>query len=402
VINMTYAVGERVEVQSAEGAFAGWCAATVVEPDVYSRSLVRVRFDVTPELSPAFGTHGDRCWYATPGEVRAATTSTQAASESASPTPAPTHAARGNVVSPGPRPNPGCEGKSRRGRGEVRAHFWACGCAVVPESAEYVDIEGGNRPDHVSDGSGAIMRDSAGRPRVVPQWFNEYGWHVGGFGVWADAPTREAATGLWREALALTQRAEDERASGPRTVLLPPSPYHAAGMRIGWTDESGAHVATLSGSGCYPRADAVTGFYETQEKFTSALDAVVRAECLRLASLREEDAIKRLPEASDGAICEACLAVTPTTALSSLVALANECGRRWPEATRMAASKPERWDAYPCPWPLRWATRVGDERAMLVGTGSDTLIDVLREVAQASEAAPGGATATSSRTKESA
>jgi hypothetical protein len=75
----------------------------------------------------------------------------------------------------------------RRERGEVRVHYWRCGCVVRP------DFEGP-----------ALDQRWAGRG-----YHEEVVRRVSGFGVKGDHPTRDGAIAAWREALAEAQRRED-------------------------------------------------------------------------------------------------------------------------------------------------------------------------------------------------
>lgn len=87
--------------------------------------------------------------------------------------------------SPGPCPSPGCYGRQRRERGEVRTSLWRCGCAVRPESSSYCQ-----RRD-----------DESCRGELV--------WWASGHGATAYHPTEAGAIAAWREALAQAQRKED-------------------------------------------------------------------------------------------------------------------------------------------------------------------------------------------------
>jgi hypothetical protein len=80
---------------------------------------------------------------------------------------------------PSPGVCPTCR-VQRRERGEVRVHYWRCGCAVRPVGTYQKEIG-----------------------------FRERGWRAMGFGVLREHPTEAGAVSAWREALASAQREED-------------------------------------------------------------------------------------------------------------------------------------------------------------------------------------------------
>jgi hypothetical protein len=93
---------------------------------------------------------------------------------------------------PSPGVCPTCR-VQRRERGEVRVHYWRCGCAVRPEHIYEAKIDGGEM------GWVAVSHFDAEYEATGAQYKTVEHEH----------PTRDGAIAAWREALAGAQRRED-------------------------------------------------------------------------------------------------------------------------------------------------------------------------------------------------
>ena len=101
---------------------------------------------------------------------------------------------------PSPGMCPTCR-VQRRERGEVRVHYWRCGCAVKPQGQ-----------DGRTFGVGLWTTGLLARRGLGPEPTHSAGeivWMAEGFGARGVHPTEAGAIAAWREALANAQREED-------------------------------------------------------------------------------------------------------------------------------------------------------------------------------------------------
>lgn len=248
-----------------------------------------------------------------------------------------------------------------RTRGEVRSRVWRCGCPV--------------RPDVVRPCNLVSRPNAEGYDR---------GWYATGCGVdpeETEHPTEAGAIAAWRVALERRQREDDEAWANPTPVRAP--------WRLSWTDAEGDHTATIDGS---------------------ELAQHVATEMERLMLDREREALATLPTRTDDEVRQVAAACTEATHPETLVAVANECARRWNDLVPEACGYPTwgglgwHFDLQPQGvylrereplWHLaRWVDgRPADERT------TTTLWDAVRWFGrQASDAAPGERAGVSSRT----
>jgi len=110
---------------------------------------------------------------------------------------------------------------ARRVRGEIRIHYWACGCKVEPTSIDppgkHARCACGAEATTRVDGPfsrievcGDCASDSGTKlANIVPLYVLRPYWSVRGHGAAAHGPTAQIATERWREGLVEAQRAED-------------------------------------------------------------------------------------------------------------------------------------------------------------------------------------------------
>lgn len=230
------------------------------------------------------------------------------------------------VPSPGPCPSPGCYGRQRRERGEVRTSVWRCGCAVRPRAV-------------------LPHRHHADLREIV--------WCADGHDVHAYHPTRDGAIAAWREALAEAQRREDEAArstfaASPRWDEVPtPTPAQtiadigrgAAIVGVAMEDVAAAIGRAVARA---PRGEPVRmlGLADWMPEphlapLAESIDRAVEHEMTARAAAREADAVERLRTAD----------------LDTLIAVANGLAQGWPERAHhtlgtIGGATTTRWERY--------------------------------------------------------
>lgn len=240
-----------------------------------------------------------------------------------------------------------------RERGEVRVHVWACGCVVRPTAVKACNL--------------VAYQTAGGYDR---------GWCAAGHGVAAEEtehPTEAGAVAAWRTALERRQRKDDERAAEVVSFTWAARPDADAGVdveRAPWTVVD--RIAPAPEIATAPRAVPVPGSMFAsrewqnrivdahrvarhgdagrevfgyaladstpdpenpgQHTVTVAISGPARAEMERRHLARERECFATLPDRTDDEVRRVAAACTDRTHVETLVAVANECARRWPSA----------------------------------------------------------------------